>query len=207
MKALTLQCRCAALLTALLLSIAAAGNAAETAAAKLDPVSGEPLDQNIELFYQERFDDLCTQYASQLSDGERYCAGKVYDAIASISFRSDESLASRKRIFDISSAGGLHAILTGFFDPNDAGYASDDAAAQRLNQILSACGVRMEDYYLCVIRNVPGLPEPVAKDNWYCTLTLKEAYSPSGGDSIVIVLYGGDMKTGAFVMNPDIAGF
>ena len=122
-------------------------------------------------------------------------------------FDSEDSLAARQRIYGIASADDLHAILTGYFDPNDAAYTADAALDARLQAILAACGLNPEDYDISVIRNLSGLPEPITGTNWYCTLIRKGvevAEDETNPYDMVIVLYGDEMTVGAFVLNPEV---
>ena len=126
-----------------------------------DAVSGAPLDNDIEIVYKEHFDDMVTRYADELTEAELLVSADVYDAIGMIRFDSEDSLAARQRIYGIASADDLHAILTGYFDPNDAAYTADTALDARLQAILAACGLNPEDYDISVIRNLSGMPEPI----------------------------------------------
>ncbi len=205
MKNAIMKCWCAVLAAILMLGMVTVGIAEKGDTANMDPVSGQPLNADIENVYKDRFEEMCKKYEDQLSEEEKYRSNKVYDAIGSMSFSPDQGVECMQRIFNISSAEDLHGILTGYFDPKDATYVSDDALKSRLEQILTACGLDLADYYLSVTRNVPGLPDPITKDNWYCTLALKEAYSPEeGGDSIILILCGAEMQAVTFIMNADI---
>ena len=97
----------------------------------IDAVSGAPLDNDIEIVYKEHFDDMVTHYADELTEAELLVSADVYDAIGMIRFDSEDSLAARQRIYGIASADDLHAILTGYFDPNDAAYTADTALDAR----------------------------------------------------------------------------
>jgi hypothetical protein len=197
-------------------------------AEETDSVSGAVMDDSIENVYKDRFEEACNQYADQLSDSEKVFMNKVYDAIGMMHFDSEDSLASRQRIYNIASADDLHAILTGYYDANDADYSSDAALDAKLQEIFTACGLNMDDYYVSVIRNVGGIPAPVTSTNWYCTFTLKtEAAAIAGDDTaeeaseetaeegdeeeeeeenhtITIILYDEDMKVGSFTMNASL---
>lgn len=176
-------------------------------AESIDTVSGAPLDADIEIVYKEHFDDMVTRYADELSEAELLASNNVYDAIGMIRFDSEDSLAARQRIYGIASADDLHAILTGYFDPNDATYTADAALDARLQAILAACGLNPADYDISGIRNLGGMIEPIAGTNWYCHLIRKgievaeDEVSPY---DMVIVLYGDEMTVGAFVLNPEI---
>ena len=108
---------CLALIFVLLLGLCCVATAEST-----DAVSGAPLDNDIEIVYKEHFDDMVTRYADELTEAELLVSADVYDAIGMIRFDSEDSLAARQRIYGIASADDLHAILTGYFDPNDAAY-------------------------------------------------------------------------------------
>ena len=173
----------------------------------IDAVSGAPLDNDIEIVYKEHFDDMVTHYADELTEAELLVSADVYDAIGMIRFDSEDSLAARQRIYGIASADDLHAILTGYFDPNDAAYTADTALDARLQAILAACGLNPEDYDISVIRNLSGMPEPITGTNWYCTLIRKGvevAEDETNPYDMVIVLYGDEMTVGAFVLNPEV---
>lgn len=172
-----------------------------------DAVSGAPLDNDIEIVYKEHFDDMVTRYADELTEAELLVSADVYDAIGMIRFDSEDSLAARQRIYGIASADDLHAILTGYFDPNDAAYTADASLDARLQAILVACGLNPEDYDISVIRNLSGMPEPITGTNWYCTLIRKGvevAEDETNPYDMVIVLYGDEMTVGAFVLNPEV---
>ena len=118
-----------------------------------------------------------------------------------------DDMAARQRIYGIASADDLHAILTGYFDPNDAAYTADAALDARLQAILAACGLNPEDYDISVIRNLGGMIEPITETNWYCTLIRKGievAEDETNPYDMVIVLYGDEMTVGAFVLNPEV---
>ena len=93
---------------------------------------------------RELLDDMVTRYADELTEAELLVSADVYDAIGMIRFDSEDSLAARQRIYGIASADDLHAILTGYFDPNDAAYTADTALDARLQAILAACGLNPE---------------------------------------------------------------
>lgn len=172
-----------------------------------DAVSGAPLDNDIEIVYKEHFDNMVTRYADELTEAELLVSADVYDAIGMIRFDSEDSLAARQRIYGIASADDLHAILTGYFDPNDAAYTADAALDARLQAILAACGLNPEDYDISVIRNLGGMIEPITGTNWYCTLIRKGvevAEDETNPYDMVIVLYGDEMTVGAFVLNPEV---
>ena len=150
---------------------------------------------------------MVRRYADEVAEAELLVSADVYDAIGMIRFDSEDSLAARQRIYGIASADDLHAILTGYFDPNDAAYTADAALDARLQAILAACGLNPEDYDISVIRNLSGMPEPITGTNWYCTLIRKGvevAEDETNPYDMVIVLYGDEMTVGAFVLNPEV---
>lgn len=176
---------------------------AETEA--IDPVSGAVINDSLEEVYKEHFDAICAQYADELTAQEKNAAIEVFDAIGQIHFESEDSLAVRQRVYQISSAEELKAVLTGYFDAHDASYNSDAALDAKIQEIFTACGLNLDDYYMTVTRNVGGIPDPVTTTNWYCSFVKKES-SEDEETSVAmrIVLYDEDMKVGIFSMNADL---
>ncbi len=175
---------------------------AETTA--VDPVSGAVIDDSLEEVYKDHFDALCSQYADELTAQEKNAASDVFDAIGQINFESEDSLAVRQRVYQISSAEELKAVLTGYFDAHDASYSSDDALDAKIQEIFTACGWNLDDYYMTVTRNVSGIPDPVTTTNWYCSFVKKESSEEEDASvAMTIVLYDEDMKVGILSMNAD----
>lgn len=176
---------------------------AETEA--IDPVSGAVIDDSLEEVYKEHFDEICAQYADELTAQEKNAAIDVFDAIGQIHFESEDSLAVRRRVYQISSAAELKAVLTGYFDAHDASYNSDAALDAKIQEIFTACGLNLDDYYMTVTRNVGGIPDPVTTTNWYCSFVKKEnSEDEETSVAMRIVLYDEDMKVGIFSMNADL---
>lgn len=176
----------------------------------VDPVSGQPMDGGLAVYYQQYFDTVYRKYEKELSLNERFAAISVYDAVADIDFEGDADESNRRRIMGLDSLENLKALLTGFYDPKDASYHADEAVEGRIKQILSACGLNREDYCLRVLRNMGALQKaPITDNNRYCVLghwAEKLPYDASMAgfvDDMEIVLYGDGMKVGRFVMNPD----
>lgn len=178
------------------------------ASADSDTISGAPLNDDIEDVYKQHFDAMVSTYAGELSAAETLASSSVFDAIGMIHFDSEDSLAARQRIYDIASAEDLHTILTGYFDPNDATYSSDATLDARIQAIFSVCGLNLDDYYMTVVRNVGGMPEPITGNNWYCTFVPKASAAAEEGEEdsaqqFIIILYGEDMTVGAFALNAE----
>ncbi len=191
---------CLLFAVALLLST---GACAETAA--IDSVSGVAIDDDLENVYKDHFDALCTQYADELTEQEKVAANAVFDAIGWINFESDDSLAVRQRVYQISSAEELKAVLTGYFDAHDASYHSDAALDAKIQEIFTACGLNLDDYYMTVTRNVGGIPDPVTATNWYCSFVEKASVGEEDASiAMTIVLYDAEMKVGIFSLNADL---
>lgn len=202
MMSFTRKFRCFFLIVALLLSVFSV-SFAETEA--VDSVSGAVIDDSLEEVYKEHFDAICAQYADELTAQEKNAASDVFDAIGQINFESEDSLAVRQRVYQISSAEELKAVLTGYFDAHDASYSSDAALDAKIREIFTACGWNLDDYYMTVTRNVSGIPDPVTTTNWYCSFVKKESSEEEETSvAMTIVLYDEDMKVGILSMNADL---
>lgn len=183
---------------------------AEQTPEPIDPISGLSMKTgDLESYYQDHYIKIYEQYKDQLTDAERFADYLVTDAVRDMDFAADTDESNRRRIINLSDLNSLKALLTGFYDPNDASYTDDKALRQRLNDILSACGLNIDDYLLGVLRNVFVEQLPAKEKKWVCHLghwadekTHDEKHAGPITD-ISIILRGDDMKVVHFVMNPD----
>ena len=176
----------------------------------IDPISGLSMTSgDLGWYYQKHYTEIFEKFESQLTDAERFADPTVNDAIDCINFAADTDESNRRRIINLSHLDSLKALLTGFYDPNDASYTDDEAVRKRLSDILSACGLNIDDYLLSVLRNGFVSELPPKEKNWICSLghwadekVYDEAHSGPITD-ISIILAGDDMKVVHFVMNPE----
>lgn len=176
----------------------------------IDPISGLSMTSgDLGWYYQKHYTKILEKFRSQLTDAERFADPTVHDAIDCINFAADTDESNRRRIINLSDLDSLKALLTGFYDPNDASYTDDEAVRKRLSDILSACGLNIDDYLLSVLRNGFVSELPPKEKNWICSLghwadekIYDEAHSGPITD-ISIILAGDDLKVVHFVMNPE----
>lgn len=183
---------------------------AEQTPMPVDPISGLSMTSgDLEWYYQKHYIQIYDLYKDQLTDAERFADYTVHDAVRDINFAADTDESNRRRIINLSDLAGLKAMLTGFYDSDDASYTDDPAVRKRLSDILSACGLNIDDYLLSVLRNGFVSQLPPKQKNWICHLghwADEKLYDEAHRGPIVdisIILSGDEMQVVHFVMNPD----
>ncbi len=147
-----------------------------------------------------------THYA-MLSSEEIYASCGLIDAMNSADITLDIAQANYEVASGIHSCDELRAHLTGFTDPYDPSYQEDQAVLDRLDAILTVCGLRLSDYCFQVQRNIAQVPDREQAVNWTCNLKVfekGEAYFPHVDEpDIQIVLFGEEMKVVSFTFMPN----
>ncbi len=183
---------------------------AEQTPEAIDPISGLSMKTgDLESFYKNHYFKILEKFQSRLTDAERFADPTVHDAIGNINFAADTDESNRRRIINLSDLDSLKALLTGFYDPNDVSYTDDEAVRKRLSDILSACGLNIDDYLLSVLRNGFVSQLPPKQKNWICRLghwadeKLYDEEHRGPITDISIILSGDEMQVVHFVMNPE----
>lgn len=146
-----------------------------------------------------------THYAT-LSAEEIYASYGLIEAMNSADLSLEAAQANYEVASGIHSCDELRAHLTGFIDPYDPSYREDQAILDRLDAILTVCGLQRSDYCFQVQRNMAGIPDGEQAVNWTCNLKVfekGEEYIPHVGQpDIQIVLSGEEMKVVSFMFTP-----
>lgn len=185
---------CLALLLCVCFSFASADQAPDMTLADLLSETQMLLERQIETHYE------------MLLAEEVYASYGLIDAINSVEQTLDVAQANYEMLSDIQSCDEWKARLTGFSDPYDPGYREDQVVLDRLEAILTVCGLQLSDYCFQVQRNIAEAAEWKQAVNWTCNLKVfekGEVYFPHAGEpDIQIVLFGEDMKVVSFTFMP-----